>query len=89
MEITAGNNRPGTLRRGQGSLSVRVLNDHLRRLLEADLISRTSYPEVPPRVGYSLTDRGARLLAIIREIESLNNAEKCGDTPDPTDSTEK
>ncbi|MEZ0296332.1 MAG: winged helix-turn-helix transcriptional regulator [Candidatus Methylacidiphilales bacterium] len=72
LEIAAGNNRPGSLRRGQGSLSVRVLNDHLRRLLGADLISRTSYPEAPPRVEYALTDRGIRLLEILREIESLD-----------------
>ncbi|PTY06760.1 transcriptional regulator [Verrucomicrobia bacterium LW23] len=81
-DIAAGNNRPGTLRRGQRSLSVRVLNDHLRRLLGADLISRVSYPETPPRVEYSLTDRGNRLLQIIREIERLDNAESCRDTPD-------
>jgi DNA-binding HxlR family transcriptional regulator len=46
------------LRRGLGRISSRVLSSKLNRMEEAGLIQRDVYPTRPPRVAYSLTDRG-------------------------------
>jgi DNA-binding HxlR family transcriptional regulator len=71
IAIGGGEARPGRLRRTQSRLSVRMLNEHLRRLLDARLIARTEFPEVPPRVEYRVTRRGQRLLEIVRSLEHL------------------
>ena len=43
------------------SLPPRTLSLRLKELEEAELISRTEYNEVPPRVEYALTDNGRTL----------------------------
>ncbi len=42
-----------------------MLSATLRNLERLDLISRKIYPEVPPRVEYSLTERGLTLIPYI------------------------
>ena len=46
-------------------LSQKVLTDNLRALEADGLITRTVYPEVPPRVEYSLTPLGRSLQPIM------------------------
>jgi DNA-binding HxlR family transcriptional regulator len=46
------------IRRGLGRISSRVLSSKLTRMQEAGLIRRDVKPTRPPRVTYSLTDRG-------------------------------
>jgi DNA-binding HxlR family transcriptional regulator len=46
------------IRRGLGRISSRVLSSKLTRMQEAGLILRDVKPSRPPRVTYSLTDRG-------------------------------
>lgn len=53
------------LRRAMPNISQRMLTLDLRALEQAGLVTRTIYPEVPPKVEYSLTDEGRRLKALV------------------------
>ena len=50
------------LHREMADCSQKMLSQTLKRLEQIGLISRTLYPEVPPRVEYSLTARGQSLM---------------------------
>ena len=62
----------GTLRFSQLQKAVsatpRMLTLQLRELEHDGLISRTVYPEVPPRVEYAMTDLGRSLMPILTAI---------------------
>ena len=45
-----------------------MLTDELKFLCDKGLIEKRQYPEVPPRVEYSLTPLGEKVLPIIDEI---------------------
>jgi DNA-binding HxlR family transcriptional regulator len=50
------------------AISRRMLTLTLRNLQRSGLVNRTSYPQVPPRVEYSLTSLGASLLSAIEHL---------------------
>src|SRR6476620_11872135 len=52
-------------------ISPRTLSERLRALEDEGLVERRSYAESPPRVEYELTEKGAALLPIIREIRDF------------------
>ena len=58
------------LQRMTGGISQKVLNDALHELEEEGMIHKQVYPEVPPRVEYSLTDKGKKLIPALRIIEA-------------------
>lgn len=51
-------------------ISQKVLTDNLRALERDDLITRTVYPEVPPRVEYALSELGETMRPIIDALET-------------------
>ena len=53
-----------------GGISQKVLNEALHELEEEGMIHKQVYPEVPPRVEYSLTDKGKKLIPALRIIEA-------------------
>lgn len=57
------------LRKSLDGVSQKVLTDNLRQLESDGIISRTVYPEVPPRVEYSLTDLGDSIKPILSAME--------------------
>ncbi len=57
--------RFGELSRGINGVSQKMLTQHLRQMESDGLLLRTVYAEVPPRVEYSLTDKGKSLKPII------------------------
>ena len=50
-------------------ISHKVLTDSLRSMEEDGIITRTVYPEVPPRVEYSLSELGESMRPIIKAME--------------------
>ncbi|WP_448811173.1 winged helix-turn-helix transcriptional regulator [Agromyces bauzanensis] len=62
LALTDGTLRWGELRREVDSISEKMLASTLRTLEADGIVERTSYPEVPPRVEYSLTDLGRELM---------------------------
>ena len=63
LALTDGTTRWAQLRRTVGGISEKMLASTLRTLERDGLVLRVSYPEVPPRVEYSLTPRGEELMA--------------------------
>jgi DNA-binding HxlR family transcriptional regulator len=61
VALSQGTYRWGELRRTVQGVSEKMLASTLRTLQEDGFVIRTAYPEVPPRVEYSLTDRGREL----------------------------
>lgn len=49
-------------------VSQKMLTSTLRKLEADDLLSRTIYPEVPPRVEYKLTKRGKTLIPLLNQL---------------------
>lgn len=56
------------LQRSLGEITTKTLTSQLRELEEEKIIKRTVYPEVPPKVEYSLTEIGAALEPILKSL---------------------
>lgn len=61
--------RTAELRKRISGVSEKMLIQALRRLQQHGLVTRTSYPEVPPRVEYALTPLGLSLSSVVRELD--------------------
>ncbi len=59
------------LRNSLDGISQKVLTDSLRSMEEDGIITRTVYPEVPPRVEYALSGLGESMRPIITAMESF------------------
>lgn len=57
------------LRKSLEGISQKVFTDSLRSMEEDGLVTRTVYPEVPPRVEYSLSPLGESMRPIIQAME--------------------
>jgi len=60
--------RFGELQKGLPGVNAKMLTKQLRELEEDGVITRKVYPEVPPRVEYSITDFGRTLIPILRAL---------------------
>lgn len=57
------------LRKDLEGISQKVLTDSLRSMETDGIITRTVYPEVPPRVEYALSELGESMRPIIKAME--------------------
>ena len=64
-DLLDGTKRFGELKRSVGNISQKVLTANLRAMEESGLLTRKVYPEVPPRVEYTLTETGYSLKPIL------------------------
>lgn len=68
--------RFGELKNSVGSISQKVLTSNLREMEADGLITRTVYPEVPPRVEYELTPLGNTLKPVLDSLWSWGESYK-------------
>ena len=73
--LSSGTQRFGELKKNIPPISQKVLTQQLRELESDGIIMRNVYPEIPPKVEYSLTDKGITLIPVLEELYqwSLNN----------------
>ena len=69
-ELFTGTKRFGELRNALPGVSPKTLSERLRILEKQGIVERTIYPEVPPRVEYSLTTLGETLSPIIESLRA-------------------
>ena len=56
------------LQRNLGNITTKTLTEQLIELEDKKIIKRTIYPEIPPRVEYSLTDIGSSIDPVLKTL---------------------
>jgi DNA-binding HxlR family transcriptional regulator len=64
-DLANGINRFSTLERSLKGISPKTLAERLKTLEKVGVVTRRAYPEVPPRVEYTLTPMGRDLIPLI------------------------
>ncbi len=67
-DLTTGKKRFSELERSLDGISPKTLSERLVALEREGVLSRRTYAEVPPRVEYSLTEKGQALAGVIEEM---------------------
>lgn len=73
-DLIPGTKRFGELKKTVGNVSQKVLTAQLRQMEDSGLLNRTVYPEVPPRVEYTLTELGYSLKPVLDAMGSWGEA---------------
>jgi DNA-binding HxlR family transcriptional regulator len=86
-DLADGRSRFCELERSLVGISPRTLSLRLRALEEEGIIARQTFPEVPPRVEYALTEKGRALVPIIESMrvygrEWLGSGAACVEEPE-------
>jgi DNA-binding HxlR family transcriptional regulator len=72
-DLAEGRSRFCELERSLTGISPRTLSLRLRALELEGIVERQTYPEVPPRVEYALTEKGQALLPIIDAMRAYGD----------------
>ncbi len=84
-DLAEGRSRFCELERSLAGISPRTLSLRLRALEEQGIVARDTYPEVPPRVEYSLTPKGVALVPLIEDMRRYGReylgVDDCATTP--------
>jgi DNA-binding HxlR family transcriptional regulator len=67
-DLAEGSQRFCELERSLDGISPRTLSLRLRALEDNGIVERRTYPEVPPRVEYGLTEKGRALVPLIEDM---------------------
>jgi DNA-binding HxlR family transcriptional regulator len=86
-DLADGRSRFCELERSLEGISPRTLSLRLRALEEEGILERQTFPEVPPRVEYGLTEKGRALIPIVDAMRSygetwLGATGGCAEAPD-------
>jgi DNA-binding HxlR family transcriptional regulator len=86
-DLADGRSRFCELERSLEGISPRTLSLRLRSLEEEGVVERRTYPEVPPRVEYALTEKGRALVPIVESMraygtEWLGAQGDCAEAPE-------
>ncbi len=68
-DLLTGVKRYNELTRSVAGISPKVLTENLRALESDGIIKRKVYPVVPPKVEYSLSDKGQELKDVLKTME--------------------
>jgi DNA-binding HxlR family transcriptional regulator len=69
-DLAEGPSRFCELERSLEGISPRTLSLRLRALEEEGIVARHTFPEVPPRVEYALTEKGEALVPLIEDMRT-------------------
>ena len=72
-DLAEGRSRFCELERSLHGISPRTLSLRLRALEEEGIVERQTFPEVPPRVEYALTEKGRALLPVVHEMRRFGH----------------
>ena len=67
-DLVCGTQRFGELKKSVGGISQKVLTQNLRAMENDGLLTRKVYAQVPPKVEYSLTERGMSLKGVLDSL---------------------
>src|SRR5437763_501917 len=76
-DLADGRSRFCELERSLQGISPRTLSLRLRALEEEGIVERHTFPEVPPRVEYSLTQKGRALAPLIEDMRAYGREWLC------------
>src|SRR2546430_4247069 len=82
-DLAEGRSRFCELERSLAGISPRTLSLRLRALEEEGIVERHTFPEVPPRVEYALTEKGRALLPIIEAMRTYGRQWLGDEDPEP------
>ena len=61
------------LQRNLGNITTKTLTEQLRELEDKKIIKRTIYPEIPPKVEYSMTEIGSSIEPVLKTLCDWGN----------------
>ena len=70
-DLMSGSKRFGQLQESLGHVSPKTLSQRLKTLEHADLLTREAFAEIPPRVEYTLTEKGRALSDVIQAMAAF------------------
>lgn len=70
-DLGHGNSRFNTLLSSLQGVSSRTLAQRLKALEQAEIVQSERFSEIPPRVEYSLTERGLALLPVVEDMRNF------------------
>ena len=76
-DLVSGVKRFNQLERSLQGISPKTLSERLRSLEEEGIITRQMFAEVPPRVEYSLTEKGCDLVCVIENMRTFGKRWLC------------
>jgi DNA-binding HxlR family transcriptional regulator len=82
-DLAEGSSRFCELERSLEGISPRTLSLRLRALEDEGIVERHTFPEVPPRVEYALTEKGEALVPLVEDMRRYGTRWLFEETAEP------